>query len=159
MLEQIVLIVHVLVAVAILALIMLQQGKGADMGASFGSGASQTVFGVQGGGNLLTRWTAVLATVFFATSLTLAYFARIKSGVDYEVDMPTTVPAIVEEVDVNDEVPALPVQSESHSDEIPALEPAAEVDEMNKSASDADNADEEISQPEKPLSSDKAESE
>lgn len=69
-------IVHALIAVVVVALILIQQGKGADAGASFGGGSSQTVFGAQGGGNMLTRWTAILVTLFFVTSLSLAYFAK-----------------------------------------------------------------------------------
>jgi preprotein translocase subunit SecG len=68
-----VLIIHVLVAVAIIALVLLQQGKGADMGAAFGGGSSQTLFGSRGSANFLSRVTAGLATVFFITSLGLAY--------------------------------------------------------------------------------------
>jgi len=75
MIDTTLIIVHVSVAVGLVALILLQQGKGADMGAAFGAGASQTVFGASGAGSFLTRTTAVLATVFFITSLTLAYFA------------------------------------------------------------------------------------
>ena len=78
MLEQVILIVHVLAAILIVGLILLQQGKGADAGASFGGGASGTVFGVQGSGNVLTQWTSILAALFFATSLGLAYY-------DYDV--------------------------------------------------------------------------
>ena len=89
--EQIILIVHVLAALGIVGLILLQQGKGADMGASFGSGSSQTLFGANGGGNALTRATAILATIFFCTSLALAYNAKhkvITSG-DIIEDIPT----------------------------------------------------------------------
>ena len=64
MLEQIIIIFHVLIALAIVILILLQQGKGADMGASFGGGGSQTLFGPTGGGNLLTQITTILATLF-----------------------------------------------------------------------------------------------
>jgi preprotein translocase subunit SecG len=67
-------VVHVLVALALVGLIMLQHGKGADIGAAFGSGASNTVFGARGSANFLSRTTAILAVVFFITSLTLAYF-------------------------------------------------------------------------------------
>ena len=74
--EQLLLIIHVLIALAIVGLILLQQGKGAEMGASFGAGSSQTVFGGAGGGNLLTRATAVLAALFFATSVALAITAK-----------------------------------------------------------------------------------
>lgn len=67
------LILQVLVGVALIALILVQRGKGAEMGAAFGAGASGTVFGAKGSANFLSRSTAVLATVFFATSLGLAY--------------------------------------------------------------------------------------
>ena len=59
--QQIIMVVHVLIALAIVGLVLLQQGKGADMGASFGAGSSQTVFGGVGGGNMLTKATAILA--------------------------------------------------------------------------------------------------
>ncbi len=73
--HTIVLIIHVLASLGLIGLIMIQQGKGADMGAAFGSGASSTVFGAHGAGNFITRSTAILATVFFVTSLTLAYIS------------------------------------------------------------------------------------
>ena len=66
---------HVLAAVAIIALVLLQQGKGADAGAAFGSGGSGTVFGARGAASFLTRATAVLALVFFLTSLGLAWLS------------------------------------------------------------------------------------
>jgi preprotein translocase subunit SecG len=67
------LIAHVLIAASIIGLVLLQKGKGADAGAGFGSGASGTVFGARGSTNFLSRSTAVLATLFFASSLLLAY--------------------------------------------------------------------------------------
>ncbi|MCE8035883.1 preprotein translocase subunit SecG [Billgrantia tianxiuensis] len=70
-----ILMIHVAIAIALVVLILLQQGKGAEAGAAFGGGASQTVFGSRGTGGFLSRTTAVLAAAFFATSLTLAYFA------------------------------------------------------------------------------------
>ena len=72
--KEILLVIHVLTAVGIIALVLLQQGKGADMGAAFGGGgsASQTLFGARGSANFLSRSTAVLAAIFFATSLSLA---------------------------------------------------------------------------------------
>ena len=73
--QTIFLVVHVLLAIGIIALVLLQHGKGADAGAAFGSGASSTVFGARGSGSFLTRTTAVLAALFFATSLSLAYLA------------------------------------------------------------------------------------
>ncbi len=77
--EQIILIAHILFALGIVGFVMMQQGKGADAGASFGSGASQTVFGSQGSGNFLSRSTAILATLFFVTSLGLAVVAKQKA--------------------------------------------------------------------------------
>ncbi len=74
--ETLVLIVHVLVAVSMIGLILLQQGKGAEMGASFGAGSSQTVFGAAGATSLLTKITAWLALIFMITSLVLAVYAR-----------------------------------------------------------------------------------
>lgn len=70
-----ILMIHVVIAVALVVLILLQQGKGAEAGAAFGGGASQTVFGSRGSGNFLSHTTAVLAVGFFVTSMALAYFA------------------------------------------------------------------------------------
>ena len=78
--EQIILVAHLLVALAIIGLIMLQQGKGADMGASFGAGGSQTLFGSDGSGNVLTKATAWLVVLFFASSFGLALLANQKIG-------------------------------------------------------------------------------
>ncbi|MBQ0714538.1 MAG: preprotein translocase subunit SecG [Paraperlucidibaca sp.] len=74
--ETLVLVVHIIVAVVMIGLILVQQGKGAEMGASFGSGASGTVFGGSGSTGFLTKMTAVLALVFFLTSLGLAIYAK-----------------------------------------------------------------------------------
>ena len=71
-------VVHVVVALAIIGLVLLQHGKGADMGSGFGGGASASLFGATGSANFLSRTTAVLATIFFALSLGLAYFATNK---------------------------------------------------------------------------------
>ena len=67
--------IHVLLALGLIGLVLIQQGKGADMGAAFGAGASGTVFGSRGSGNFLTRLTAYVAAAFFASSLFLAYLA------------------------------------------------------------------------------------
>src|SRR4029450_12559839 len=75
LLQTLLLVLHLLVAVGICAFVLLQHGKGADMGAAFGSGASGTIFGATGSANFLSRTTAVLAAVFFATSLGLTWFA------------------------------------------------------------------------------------
>lgn len=70
-----VLTVHVLVGLGVIGLVLVQHGKGADMGASFGGGASGSLFGASGSANFMSRTTAVLATVFFITSLSLTYLA------------------------------------------------------------------------------------
>ena len=74
----VVIVLHVLVALAIIGLVLLQHGKGADMGSGFGGGASGSLFGATGSANFLSRTTAVLAAVFFASSLALAYLATTK---------------------------------------------------------------------------------
>ena len=103
-LESILLIVHVIVAIVICALVLLQHGKGADMGAAFGSGSSGSVFGAAGSANFLSRSTAVLATVFFVSSLGLTYLGSTRStpvGIEKSImdtqvpkagDVPTTPP-------------------------------------------------------------------
>ena len=93
--ESIILIVHVLLALAVIGLVLLQQGKGADAGASFGAGASQTVFGSQGSGNFLTRTTAILATLFFITSFALAVYAKQKASAEENLGFPD--PVVIEQ--------------------------------------------------------------
>jgi preprotein translocase subunit SecG len=80
MLETVVTVVHVLLAAGLIALVLLQRGKGAEAGAAFGAGASGTVFGAQGSASFLSRTTAVLATLFFFTSLGLAYLGGQREG-------------------------------------------------------------------------------
>ena len=77
--ESIILIVHVLASVGVIGLILLQQGKGAETGASFGSGASQTVFGSQGSATFMSRTTALLATVFFCDQLLSGHGSQAES--------------------------------------------------------------------------------
>lgn len=72
---QLILFIHVIVAVVLIGLVLIQHGKGADIGAAFGSGASGTVFGASGSGSFLLKVTGGLAAIFFATSLTLGYIA------------------------------------------------------------------------------------
>tara|TARA_Y100000994_G_C15479093_1_gene354501 strand:- start:61 stop:408 length:348 start_codon:yes stop_codon:yes gene_type:complete len=84
-------------AIAIVGLVLLQQGKGADAGASFGAGASQTVFGASGSGNFLVRATTIAAVVFFVTSLTLAIFAKNQAGTGTTTGLPIVNQEILEE--------------------------------------------------------------
>jgi preprotein translocase subunit SecG len=90
-----VIVVHVLIALAIIGLVLLQHGKGADMGSGFGGGASSSLFGATGSANFLSRATAALATVFFITSLGLAYLATNKptAGGGTVMDAVKTAPA------------------------------------------------------------------
>jgi preprotein translocase subunit SecG len=122
--EQIILVAHLLVALAIIGLIMLQQGKGADMGASFGAGASQTLFGSDGSGNALTKATAWLVVLFFSTSFGLALIANQKTVVVDDIDLmiPAAVEAPVEILDsdlpvVENDAPA----ALSTEDDVPEL--------------------------------------
>ena len=96
--EQITLMVHLLVALALIALILLQRGKGADIGASFGAGGSQTLFGSAGSGNALTRMTAWLSAIFFASSFGLAVIAdnRTASEDDLGFEVPVYEPVETE---------------------------------------------------------------
>ena len=124
--ESILLVVHVIVALLIVGLIMLQQGKGAEMGASFGAGSSQTIFGSVGSGNFFSRMTAVLVAVFFVTSFTLAILAKKSVEVDdfpipaleKSTEVPTAPGAVIEEVpSVDEESTEVPVDAAT-----PALE-------------------------------------
>lgn len=97
MLVNIVIGLHVLIALAIIGLVLLQHGKGADMGSGFGGGASGSLFGATGSANFLSRATAILATLFFVSSLGLAYLAankpRTGGGVLDAVKTQPAVPA------------------------------------------------------------------
>ena len=110
--EQLFLVVHLLLALAIIGLIMLQQGKGADMGASFGAGASQTLFGSSGSGNVLTRATAWMVALFFATSFGLAIIAKGKMDAATNFDLPLpadelVLPEVQERAPADADIPAL----------------------------------------------------
>jgi len=88
MLHNVVLVVHILCAGMIIGLVLLQRGKGAEAGTGFGAGASGTVFGARGSANFLSRATGVLATVFFITSLALAYLSTQRAAPTSLLDSP-----------------------------------------------------------------------
>ena len=94
MLETVLIIAHLVIAIGVVGFVLIQQGKGADAGASFGSGASGTVFGSQGSSNFLSRLTAVFAALFFATSLGLAFYAKDRATTISEWRLPD--PAVLE---------------------------------------------------------------
>ena len=127
--QTILLLVHVLAALGMIGLILMQHGKGADAGAAFGGGggASATVFGSQGSGSFVTRLTAGLATVFFITSLSLAYFAGGKeqaaTSVVDRVELPKqdSIPQpVIEEKLFDGVVPATGIPAPAVEDAAPA---------------------------------------
>ncbi|MDO8332982.1 MAG: preprotein translocase subunit SecG [Pseudomonas sp.] len=111
MLETVVVVIHLLGALGVIALVLLQHGKGADAGASFGAGASGTVFGSQGSATFLSRVTAILAAAFFVTSLGLGFFAKEKSMTADDVGLPApAVMEVLQEKPATDDVPVLEAQ-------------------------------------------------
>jgi len=130
-----ILIVHTLIALGIIALVLLQRGKGADAGAGFGAGASGTVFGARGSGSFFSRMTAILAAAFFVSSLTLAYLSSQRAEAPEESLLegaPAAEEQFEEAADSDAEVPDLPTLDESQDaadvpaveDDLPALDEA-----------------------------------
>jgi preprotein translocase subunit SecG len=109
---------HVLIALAIIGLVLLQHGKGADMGSGFGGGASSSLFGATGSANFLSRATAILATLFFLTSLGLAYLATNK---------PRTGGGVLDAVKTQQQAPAADGKGEEKAPAKASEKPAAEV--------------------------------
>ncbi len=109
--EQFLLIIHVIIAVVLISLIMIQHGKGADAGAAFGSGASASVFGSQGATSFLTKVTTALAMTFFATSIILAYIATGHNAAS----------SIEDSVLSGSGVESLQIESQSDKDDLPAI--------------------------------------
>ena len=127
--QKTVLIAHTLIALMIIVLVLLQRGKGADAGAAFGAGASGTVFGARGSSSFFSRATAIFATLFFASSLTLAYLSSQRSEaptsllenapvVETEAEI---VPELSEETPIED-MPQLESSEEADSVDLPELE-------------------------------------
>jgi preprotein translocase subunit SecG len=133
--QKAVLIGHTLIALLIIVLVLLQRGKGADAGAAFGAGASGTVFGARGSGSFFSRATAVCATAFFVTSLTLAYLTSqntsaptsslVEDAPAIEEDAPisdTDIPAIESENGTSEDVNDMPALEETDNQEAPTLD-------------------------------------
>ena len=111
MLETVIVVLHLMGALGLVVLVLLQQGKGAEAGASFGAGASNTVFGSQGSATFLSKFTAILAASFFLTALGLGYFAKEKAQELTQVGLPD--PAVLEvkqQKPATDDVPVLQEQ-------------------------------------------------
>ena len=124
--QTILTVIHLLLAIGLIGLVLLQHGKGADAGAAFGSGASATVFGARGSGSFLSRSTAILATLFFLTSIGLAYYAAQvgePAGLmdDVKTEAPVSVPAFGE----SDATGQAPVRRDS---DLPALPDDVEIE-------------------------------
>jgi len=114
MLYQIVIVIHILLGIGIIGLVLMQQGKGADAGAAFGSGASGSVFGAQGSASFLSRTTAIFASMFFVTSLGLAFLSGYQSK---RSDIILDVPAAAVEKQQPSDVPLS--QNNGNDGEVP----------------------------------------
>lgn len=126
--ETVLVVIHLLLAIGLVGLVLIQHGKGADMGAAFGSGASATVFGSAGAGNFLSRTTAVMAALFFLTSLALAWFAMQKGGQDSLIEKQVVAPPVAVEQSVPTDLPEV-VPTAVLDEELPVVpEPAAKGD-------------------------------
>jgi preprotein translocase subunit SecG len=122
-------IIHVLVSFFLIAVVLLQSGKGAEMGASFGSSGSQSVFGAGGGTTFLSKMTTGAAIIFMLTSLTLAYFSGLPSSSSIMSGKTSTAPSgkIAPAQKQGTPVPATGQQSPTPSQTTPASEPTAPV--------------------------------
>ncbi|MGB5257233.1 MAG: preprotein translocase subunit SecG [Woeseiaceae bacterium] len=127
--QKAVLIAHTLIALLIIVLVLLQRGKGADAGAAFGAGASGTVFGARGSSSFFSRATAICATAFFVSSLTLAYLSSQGSATPESLleDAPLIETEVEELPGLSDEMPVSDMPSLEPTDDVvdlPALEEA-----------------------------------
>ncbi len=115
--QTIVLSAHTVIALLIIALVLLQKGKGAEAGAAFGSGASDTVFGAKGSSNFFSRATAIMATAFFVSSLSLAYLSS------QQADVPDSLlESVVIENDIsNQEVPNEENNTDTSIESMPSI--------------------------------------
>jgi len=120
MLYEVLLVSYLVVALLLIGFVLIQQGKGADMGASFGAGGSNTVFGSSGSGNFMTRTTAILATLFFLISLIIGSLTANKDKTVDEfqnIDLP--VEQVVPAVPSNSDIPGTPIEPVPADDEQP----------------------------------------
>ncbi len=123
--QELIHIVHVLVAITLIVLVLIQHGKGADAGAAFGSGASATVFGSRGSASFFTRATAALATVFFITSMVLAYFSSQVAAPESVIKTPEEVvqPEKAPESDLPPGIPGADEETDESTSDIPIAAP------------------------------------
>ena len=125
--ESIILVVYLIVSIALIGIILLQQGKGAEMGASFGAGGANTVFGAAGSGNVLTKSTTILAILFFAIALSISYFnSAPASSVDDVLDEVSTPIVTPQPTSIEAELPT--AQGGIESEIAPAAKAAIEAE-------------------------------
>jgi preprotein translocase subunit SecG len=146
MVYEVLLVAYLIVALLLIGFVLIQQGKGADMGASFGSGGSNTVFGSGGSGNFMTRTTAILAGLFFFISLTLGAMTANRESAEDEWDN-LEVPAAVEapiQAPADMDVPVMdsPAEDAATENDIPTGDAFnAEVTEGDVPKANADDSD------------------
>lgn len=121
MIYEVLLVAYLIVALLLIGFVLIQQGKGADMGASFGSGGSNTVFGSSGSGNFMTRTTGILAGLFFFISLTLGAITANRESADDEWNN-LEVPAAVEQEVERPADQDVPVIGDAVQNDVPAIE-------------------------------------
>jgi preprotein translocase subunit SecG len=127
----ILLVVQIIISVSIIALVMLQQGKGADMGAAFGSGASGTVFGARGSGSFFSRATAILAAVFFINCLLIASPLVRKAGTGEPQSLADQIEQqAIEQQEAADEEKTVETLEQLQADDLPVVAPSAATDDL-----------------------------
>ena len=132
--QSLALVIHVVLAVVVIGLVLMQHGKGADAGAAFGSGASSTVFGARGSGSFLTRATTIAATLFFLTSLALFYIAANRDGAVRSV---TDTGSVIESAPASTDLPG-GVAGDDSAPEAPAADAASEGATVAPSSTDSE---------------------
>ncbi|WP_416305229.1 preprotein translocase subunit SecG [Neptunicella sp. SCSIO 80796] len=120
MLYEVLIVVYLIVALLLIGMVLVQQGKGADMGASFGAGGSNTVFGASGSGNFMSRTTAILATLFFVISLILG---NLSSSQEKQVDeWQNLESSAVQQIPAEEQ----PADTDVPASDVPAADPKPE---------------------------------
>jgi len=135
MIYNILVTIDVFIAAALIALVLMQQGKGSGMGAAFGAGASSTVFGASGAGSFLTRSTAILAALFFVNSILLAYIASNRADDSSVVEVQPVVEMVAPNADgtgvqVGDGVSVLNMEGKSQDEIVDIVR--SEIDRLNQ---------------------------
>ena len=134
--QTILTVFHIFLAIGLVGLILIQHGKGADMGAAFGSGASGTVFGAKGSASFLTRATAILATLFFVTSMVMAYFATQGNEPQGVMEGFEQAPALQIQETPQSDIPPIPTENSDLPDVPASAVPSAEVEAAVSASSD-----------------------